>query len=86
VAPKFPLSVKILGDFEDVLAPDNPAVWQSHRPAAGGEAGEMLQRIIERAAKLKAGGPRKKAAARSKPRKTAAPSKAKRPARRRAKA
>jgi bifunctional non-homologous end joining protein LigD len=86
VAAKFPLSVKSFGDFEDVLAQDKPDVWESHRPAAGGEAGEMLQRIIERAAKLKAAGPRKKAAAGSKPRKAAAGSKAKRPARRRAKA
>jgi bifunctional non-homologous end joining protein LigD len=55
VTAKFPLSVKSFGDFEDILAQDKPDVWESHRPAAGGEAGEMLQRIIERAAKLKAG-------------------------------
>jgi bifunctional non-homologous end joining protein LigD len=55
VATKFPLSVKSFGDFEDILAQDKPDVWESHRPAAGGEAGEMFQRIIERAAKLKAG-------------------------------
>jgi bifunctional non-homologous end joining protein LigD len=49
-----PKSVKSEGDFEDILAEDTPAVWQSHRPAKGGEAGEMLAQIIERAAKLKA--------------------------------
>ena len=41
------------GDFEDILAEDTPAVWQSHRPAKGGDAGAMLAQIIERAAKLK---------------------------------
>jgi bifunctional non-homologous end joining protein LigD len=49
-----PLSVKSGGDFEDILAQDTPAVWTSHRPAKGGEAGAMLATIIERAAKLKA--------------------------------
>jgi bifunctional non-homologous end joining protein LigD len=50
-----PKSVKSEGDFEDILAEDTPAVWQSHRPAKGGDAGAMLATIIERAAKLKAG-------------------------------
>ena len=50
-----PRSVKSDGDFEDILAADRPDVWQSNRPAKGGEAGEMLARIIERAAALKAG-------------------------------
>jgi len=50
-----PLSVKNEGDFEDILAADNPDVWISHRPAEGGEAGAMLAKIIERAAALKAG-------------------------------
>ncbi len=49
-----PLSVKSAGDFEDILAADNPDVWVSNRPAAGGEAGMMLKTIIERAAALKA--------------------------------
>jgi bifunctional non-homologous end joining protein LigD len=48
-----PRSVKSEGDFEDILAADNPDIWESHRPAKGGEAGEMLQKIIERAAQLK---------------------------------
>ena len=50
-----PLSVKSGGDFEDILAADRPDVWQSNRPAKGGEAGAMLATIIERAARLKAG-------------------------------
>ena len=48
-----PLSVKSFGDFADILAADKPDVWKSHRPAEGGAAGEMLQGIIEKAAKLK---------------------------------
>src|SRR5262245_5060955 len=53
-----PRSVKSDGDFEDILAADKPDVWKSNRPAKGGEAGEMLAKIIERAARLKAGEPR----------------------------
>jgi bifunctional non-homologous end joining protein LigD len=49
-----PVSVKTGGDFADILAADLPAVWVSNRPAKGGSAGEMLGRIIERAAQLKA--------------------------------
>jgi bifunctional non-homologous end joining protein LigD len=45
-----PLSVKSGGDFEDILGEDTPAVWQSNRPAKGGDAGAMLAQIIERAA------------------------------------
>ena len=52
-----PKSVKSDGEFEDILASDNPDVWESHRPAEGGEAGAMLKKIIERAAALKAGQP-----------------------------
>jgi bifunctional non-homologous end joining protein LigD len=50
-----PRSVKSEGEFEDILAADRPDVWISNRPAKGGEAGEMLAKIIERAAALKAG-------------------------------
>ena len=50
-----PLSVKSQGDFEDILAADHPDVWESHRPAKGGEAGAMLAAIIEKVATLKAG-------------------------------
>ncbi|HEY1304889.1 MAG TPA: DNA polymerase ligase N-terminal domain-containing protein [Vicinamibacterales bacterium] len=52
-----PKSVKSGGDFEDILAADKPDVWLSNRPAKGGEAGEMLAKIIERAAALKEGRP-----------------------------
>jgi bifunctional non-homologous end joining protein LigD len=55
IAEFAPRSVKSDGDFEDILAEDTPAVWQSHRPAKGGDAGAMLAQIIERAAALKAG-------------------------------
>jgi bifunctional non-homologous end joining protein LigD len=50
-----PRSVKSDGDFEDILGAEAPAVWQSNRPAKGGEAGAMLAKIIERAAALKTG-------------------------------
>jgi len=50
-----PRSVKSEGDFEDILAADNPEIWVSNRPAKGGDTGAMLARIIERAAALKAG-------------------------------
>lgn len=56
IAEFAPKSVKSDGDFEDILAEDTPAVWLSNkpaRPAQGGEAGAMLAKIIERAAKLK---------------------------------
>jgi bifunctional non-homologous end joining protein LigD len=69
VAEKFGKSIKSFGDFEDILAQGNPDVWHSHRPAEGGVAGKMLQEIIDKAAKLKAGkrsSTRKTAAARSK--------------------
>jgi hypothetical protein len=44
-----PRSVKSDGDFEDILGEETPAVWQSHRPATGGDAGAMFARIITRA-------------------------------------
>jgi bifunctional non-homologous end joining protein LigD len=51
---KLDKSVKSFGDFEDILAADKPDIWESHRPAEGGEAGKMLKVIIEKAANLKA--------------------------------
>jgi bifunctional non-homologous end joining protein LigD len=50
---KLDKSVKSFGDFEDILAADKPDVWESHRPAEGGEAGAMLKQIIEKAAKIR---------------------------------
>jgi bifunctional non-homologous end joining protein LigD len=54
IAEFAPLSVKTGGDFADILAQQNPAIWQSHRPAQGGDAGAMFARIIERALAIKA--------------------------------
>ena len=48
-----PLSIKGTGDFADILAQDNPAIWISHRPAEGGETGEMFRKIVERAIALR---------------------------------
>jgi bifunctional non-homologous end joining protein LigD len=67
-----PRSIKSDGDFEDILAQDNPDVWESHRPAEGGAAGKMLTDIIEKAAALRAGSKKKtsqerRAARKSKP-------------------
>jgi bifunctional non-homologous end joining protein LigD len=79
-----PRSVKSEGDFEDILAADNPDVWISHRPAEGGEAGAMLAKIIERAAALKAGRTAAKASrpasAAKTPRQAKAPASKKKPA------
>ena len=44
-----PRSVKSDGDFEDILAADNPDIWESHRPAQGGDTGAMFKKIIEQA-------------------------------------
>jgi hypothetical protein len=48
-----PLSVKSKGDFADILAEGNPDIWISHRPASGGEAGALFQKIIERALEMR---------------------------------
>jgi len=48
-----PLSVKGKGDFADILAADNPDIWISHRPASGGEAGAMFEKIIRRALEMR---------------------------------
>jgi len=50
-----PLSVKSEGDFSDILAADDPAVWTANRPAPAktGETGAMLAAIIEEAARKK---------------------------------
>jgi bifunctional non-homologous end joining protein LigD len=56
-----PDSVKSFGDFAQILAKDNPDVWQSHRPAQGGATGKLLTQIIEQAARIKAGRGRRRA-------------------------
>jgi bifunctional non-homologous end joining protein LigD len=48
-----PLSVKTGHDLPEILAANNPDVWQSDREAPGGAAGTMLREIIEKAAALK---------------------------------
>jgi bifunctional non-homologous end joining protein LigD len=53
IAEFAPLSVKSGGDFAEILSQDDPAVWQSHRPAQGGEAGALFQKIIQRALDLR---------------------------------
>lgn len=53
ITKKAPLSVKCFCDFPDILATDKPDIWESHLPAKGGEAGAMLQQIIDKAAKIK---------------------------------
>jgi bifunctional non-homologous end joining protein LigD len=80
-----PRSVKSDGEFEDILAADNPDVWVSNRPAEGGETGAMLKTIIERAAALRAARvpARAKAAARRTGKKPAPAKRPKRAAKRR---
>jgi bifunctional non-homologous end joining protein LigD len=51
-----PLSVKSSGDFADILSQDNPDIWQSHRPAQGGEAGAMFEKIVARALEMRTEG------------------------------
>ena len=53
IADFAPLSVKSEGDFADILSADNPDIWQSHRPAQGGEAGAMFEKIIARALEMR---------------------------------
>ncbi len=53
IAQAAPDSVKSFGDFPDILGADKPAIWESHRPAEGGQAGKMLRDIIEEAARRK---------------------------------
>ena len=54
IAEFAPRSVKSDGDFEDILAEDNPAIWHTNRPAKGGDTGAAFEKIIARAAEIKA--------------------------------
>ena len=54
IAEFAPRSVKSDGDFEDILAEDNPAIWHTNRPAKGGDTGAVFEKIIARAAEIKA--------------------------------
>src|SRR5687767_13849984 len=49
-----PKSVKTDRDFAEILASDEPEVWESHRPGGGGASGKMMQKLIAEAAKLRA--------------------------------
>jgi bifunctional non-homologous end joining protein LigD len=53
IAEFAPRSVKSDGEFADILAQDNPDIWQSHRPAQGGETGAMFEKIIARALEMR---------------------------------
>src|SRR5436190_2767010 len=66
IAQFAPLSVKTGQDFHEILAEDNPAIWETHRPAAGGETGAMLREIIQKAADVKAKGQKPTARSQSK--------------------
>ena len=43
------LSVKSGGDFADILSQNHPEIRVSNRPARGGQAGEMFEKIVARA-------------------------------------
>jgi bifunctional non-homologous end joining protein LigD len=63
-----PYSVKTPdADLADILAADNPDIWQSHAPAGGGDAGAMFRRVIERALEIKNENSKRKTPARAKP-------------------
>ena len=75
IAEFAPLSVKSEGDFADILSAGHPDIWRSNRPAQGGEAGAMFDKIIRRALEMRGVSPPPKAITRkapSKKKKTAA--------------
>jgi len=55
IAEFAPLSVKSKGDFADILAEGSPDIWISHRPASGGEAGAMFEKIVTKALAMRKG-------------------------------
>lgn len=81
IAEFAPLSVKSEGDFADILSEGNPDIWRSNRPAKGGEAGEMFEKIVKRALAMRGATPpaRKRPVATAK-KKTAKKTATKRPA------
>jgi len=78
IAEFAPRSVKSDGDFEDILAQDNPAIWHTNRPAKGGDTGAAFERIIARAAEIKAA----RSAPASKPKTKSSSAKAAKPTKR----
>src|SRR5512140_3722555 len=57
VTEAFPDSVKSGGDFADILSQNHPEIWVSNRPARGGQAGEMFEKIVARALAMRDGKP-----------------------------
>jgi bifunctional non-homologous end joining protein LigD len=53
IAEFAPLSVKSGEDFPAIMAAQDPALWLTNRPQAGGTTGAMLRSVIEQAAELK---------------------------------
>ena len=72
IAEFAPRSVKSDGDFEDILAQENPAIWRSNRPAEGGDTGAMFERIIARAIEIQSQNSKKKTVGVRKPASTGA--------------
>jgi DNA ligase D-like protein (predicted 3'-phosphoesterase) len=50
-----PLSVRSGGDFAEILLQEDPAVWQSHQPARGGDSAALFARIVRQALAHRAG-------------------------------
>ncbi|MBA3685115.1 MAG: DNA ligase [Planctomycetes bacterium] len=53
ITEQAPHSVKSGGDFPDILAAEDPVIWESHRPAKGGVAGALFTDIIAEAVRIK---------------------------------
>ncbi len=67
IATFAPYSVKTPdADLADILAADNPDIWQSHAPAKGGDAGTMFRRVIEQAVEIKSENTKRQQPARAK--------------------
>ena len=67
IAEFAPLSVKSRGDFADILSEGDPDIWQSNRPAKGGDTGALFEKIIHRAVEMRSSPPAtRKATARKK--------------------
>ena len=49
-----PKSVTSDRDFVEILASDQPEVWESNRPGGGGASGRVMQKVIADAVKLRA--------------------------------
>ena len=53
VIESFPQSVKTARDFAEILASDQPEIWESNRPGGGGASGKLMQQLLKRAAELR---------------------------------